>query len=233
MKWLMVIWNMGLSLFSLGVFLGAGVPFLRRVLTDGLNETICDDKGEMFGGRSTLLFWAWMFTLSKYAELFDTLFLIIKNPERKVAFLHWFHHATVLLFTWYAAYYRLSCGGTFIVMNSLIHTFMYYYYFQKELGYSPWWALPLTIGQISQMFGGIYFNGTWAYMYLKQGRKCTCDNPDPIMIACGLMYAAYLFLFCRFFVRRYITKSIAPPATNKKAHKKYEGTEPSSSKKQQ
>lgn len=219
LKWIMVIWNLFLAVISLFMFVGTLVPIAYRIMfvsKENIWRNICDVEKLHFSGPSGSNFWGYIFTLTKFIELIDTLFLILKNPKRDVAFLHWFHHATVLLFTWYAAYSTYSAGFCFILMNSLIHTFMYYYYFLKELGYNPSWALPLTLGQISQMFFGILFNGVWFYQWY-HGEDCTGENPREIFVACLLMYGAYLYLFVRFFVRRYITKEIGPEASKKAA----------------
>lgn len=45
-------------------------------------------------------FWACMFALSKIAEFGDTLFLVLK--KRPVIFLHWYHHAVVLIYCWHS-----------------------------------------------------------------------------------------------------------------------------------
>ena len=82
--------------------------------------------------RIGIVFWAYIFAVSKYFELFDTLLLIIR--KKPVSFLHWFHHATVLLYTWYAEYTHFTIGLLFIIVNSFVHTFMYYYYFLAEIG---------------------------------------------------------------------------------------------------
>merc|ERR1711916_336173 len=108
--------------------------------------------------RSPAQFWALVFCLSKYFELFDTFFLIIRNPTRKVPKLQWWHHITVLLFTWYASHFQLSVGYVFVIINATIHTFMYYYYAMMAVGVRPSWAFFLTMGQIFQMVLGITLN---------------------------------------------------------------------------
>jgi len=59
--------------------------------------------------------WNYAFVLSKFAEMGDTIFLILKAPGRDVIsgkFLHWYHHVTVLAFTWFAAYNHYSAGAS-------------------------------------------------------------------------------------------------------------------------
>ncbi len=52
------------------------------------------------------------------------------------------------------------------------------------------------------MVMGIALNGLFAREWLN-GRDCECHHPKEILIACVVMYASYLFLFCKFFVERY------------------------------
>jgi len=205
MTWLMGIWNLGLSVMSLFIVIGVGVPYFTNLYHKGFYQTVCDPDKELYRGASVLLYWSYLFALSKYAELLDTLFLILRNPDRPVKFLHWYHHTTVLLFTWFAEYWRFSVGFIFIFVNAVVHTFMYWYYFQTGRGVKVSWGMALTIGQIAQMFLGIAANGYWMYNWY-QGRDCGCDNPKVIMWACIIMYGSYLALFVSFFFERYGTK---------------------------
>lgn len=43
-------------------------------------------------------FWSTMFVLSKVPELGDTLFIVLR--KQPLIFLHWYHHATVLVYSW-------------------------------------------------------------------------------------------------------------------------------------
>ncbi|VDK55178.1 unnamed protein product [Gongylonema pulchrum] len=45
-------------------------------------------------------FWACAFAASKIAELGDTIFLVMR--KKPLAFLHWYHHAVVLIYSWNA-----------------------------------------------------------------------------------------------------------------------------------
>jgi elongation of very long chain fatty acids protein 6 len=211
------LWNLFLSLMSLCILLGVGIPIYFRVKSEGFFEVVCDPNGDWFNQDGTMLFWMFVFTLSKYFELLDTFFLIVKNPERPLEFLHWYHHLTVLLFTWYALAYRLSVGIFFGSVNAGIHTFMYGYYFFAAVGYKPptWIAFFLTLGQIFQMFFGIFVNFSWAKMWF-DGKNCTCDQPTIILISAAIMYGSYLYLFIVFFIKKYFGKKERPVTETKK-----------------
>ena len=51
-------------------------------------------------------FWACLFALSKIAELFDTVFLVLR--KKPLIFLHWYHHAVVLVYSWHSGKNFLS-----------------------------------------------------------------------------------------------------------------------------
>merc|ERR1711879_242919 len=92
LKWIVPLWNLGLSAFSFCVFWGVLLPYLQIYYDHGFYTGFCGDADIFFGKPSRMLYWIYVFDLSKFAELFDTLFLILRG--KRVAFLHWFHHAT-------------------------------------------------------------------------------------------------------------------------------------------
>lgn len=224
LKGLVAFWNLLLSVFSFVVLVGVGVPYSRLWASEDMLDVFCGSGAgwkHLFsaGNPNGMLFWAYMFALSKYAELFDTLFLILR--QKPVNFLHWFHHATVLLYTWFAEYTHLSLGFVFIVVNAFVHTFMYFYYFLSEIGHRPpeIVALLITIIQITQMVIGIASIVINAYVWYATGALCMCDYPQAMMIAGVAMYGSYLFLFLQFFWRRYISKPTRPQNTRSPANK--------------
>ena len=59
--------------------------------------------------------WVCLFIYSKFPELLDTAFLVIQR--KKVIFLHWFHHTTVLMYCWHAYHNTVSQGIWFAAMS--------------------------------------------------------------------------------------------------------------------
>merc|ERR1711981_528117 len=100
--------------------------------------------------------WVGLFIYSKIPELIDTLFLVLQ--QKKVIFLHWFHHVTVLLYCWHAFYNIVAPGLWFAAMNCSVHSIMYFYFFMTNVGFykamQPLAPLITTV-QILQMIGGI------------------------------------------------------------------------------
>lgn len=206
----LAIWNFCLSMFS---FWGASrtVPWLLyRIMNESFEDTVCISPHVGYGtgvaGLATQ-----MFILSKLPELVDTVFLVLK--KRDVIFLHWYHHITVLLYCWNSYVTESSAGLYFVAMNYTVHAFMYFYFFLMAIKGVPKWFNPflLTVMQISQMIVGtsvvcacIYYHyyGVKVYDY-KLIKGVGCNNIPSNLIAGGLMYASYLYLFVEFAIKKF------------------------------
>ena len=64
-------------------------------------------------GYGAVGFWLFLFVMSKFPELIDTAFIVLKKGD--LIFLHWYHHITVLLFCWHSYVTRSSAGLYFSV----------------------------------------------------------------------------------------------------------------------
>lgn len=205
----LALWNLFLSLFS---FWGASrtVPHLLwRISNQSFEDTVCTSPHVAFGGGAAGLATQY-FILSKIPELIDTVFLVLK--KKPVIFLHWYHHVTVLLYCWNSYVTESAAGLYFVSMNYCVHALMYFYFFLMAVKMVPKWFNPfiLTVFQISQMVVGttvvgacIYYHyyGTKEYKFYLGTRKC--NNLESNLIAGGIMYASYLYLFCEFAVKRF------------------------------
>jgi elongation of very long chain fatty acids protein 6 len=180
------------------------MPYLiGMVMARPFEETVCSHPLSTWGVGTTG-FWVMLFIFSKIPELIDTVFIVMR--KKPLIFLHWYHHVTVLLFCW-SAYSTLAGSGLyFVAMNYTVHALMYGYYCLQALNVCPksFPAYLITISQILQMFVGTgVCISSW--YYLLNGRQCANDLTN--LIAGGLMYGSYLYLFCEFAVKRYLFKT--------------------------
>jgi hypothetical protein len=146
-------------------------------------------------------FWTWMFTLSKLPELGDTVFIVLR--KQPLIFLHWYHHVTVLLYTWYSYSEYTASARWFIVMNYCVHSLMYSYYALRSAGYPTprSFAMVITLCQLVQMIIGCVIN-IWAQQVVQQGLQECHISPTNIKLSL-IMYFSYFVLFARFFLKVY------------------------------
>jgi len=210
LKYAFAIWNLFLSMFSL-MGVTRIVPHLYTALAhEGFLFTVCTEPHSWYG-RGPVGFWMTLFVLSKFPELGDTAFLVLR--KKKVLFLHWYHHTTVLLYCWHAYTVLAAPGLWFAAMNFSVHAVMYFYFFMTNVGFAGLMrplAPFITTIQILQMIGGITCLVTVAVMQ-NTGRFADC-NVDPANWKLGLMmYVSYFLLFGWLFVQKYLPQQ-APEA---------------------
>lgn len=194
-------WNLFLSLFSFAGMIRTVPALLYNLYSYDFADTICNAPAGMYGLGSQGL-WTALFIYSKIPELVDTFFIVFR--KKRLIFLHWYHHVTVLLYCWLAYGSKASTGLYFVAMNYTVHAVMYGYYFLAATKQVPKWfpVHAITLAQISQMFVGIGICVS-SYLY-KQTRDCAVT--DACMFWGGLMYASYAYLFVHFAVRRFVFK---------------------------
>jgi len=198
----LALWNLLLAVFS---FIGAvrTVPHLLMMLNqEGFEYTVCRAAIVGYGSGATGL-WVALFIFSKYFELVDTVFLVLR--KKQVPFLHWYHHCSVLLYCWHAYVVEMPTGIYFAAMNYTVHAIMYFYYFLAAvLPKPPKWARLVTVVQITQMVVGIVI--TLTHLDKLTYRKVpNCDGHIPNLAGCLCMYASYFILFAQFFAGRYLS----------------------------
>lgn len=151
-------------------------------------------------------FWSWVFVLSKLPELCDTIFVVMR--KKPLIFLHWYHHMTVLLYSWFSYSEFTSSARWFVVMNYFVHSMMYSYYAASAMGYRmpKQVSMFITASQLTQMLVGCFINYT-TYGYLKAGGQQSCRVSQTNVTMSSLMYFSYLLLFGQFFYNAYFNKS--------------------------
>ncbi len=147
LRFTLAFWSLSLACFSI---LGTmrTLPELLYVLeTHGLEYSVCNPS--YFIGPSK--FWTCAFMMSKVVELCDTLFVVLR--KQKLVLLHWYHHATVLVYAWYSFAEWQAPGRWFMVVNLAVHSLMYSYYALKAMRVRipRQVAMGITLLQLSQV----------------------------------------------------------------------------------
>ena len=202
-----------------------GPTVVNIVLHNGLYSAVCKPHrtehvldGFWFLDQQSGL-WGMLFTTSKIVELVDTYFMVLR--KQKIIFLHWYHHITVLTYTWY--YY--GPGNTpfshqlFMMMNYFVHSIMYMYFAIRASGlYRPpkWVNLLITSLQLLQMICG-----TAGMIYLLVGMlfipNFYCDGISENSYSYPgwalAMYGSYFLLFAQFFYNNYVKNGASRDST--------------------
>lgn len=198
------LWSAILAIFSIiGTF--RTVPELYNSITGyGWTYSVCDP----FFYRGSTGFWAFVFTMSKAYELGDTLFVVLR--QQPLIFLHWYHHFTVLIYSFYTYAEHASGGRWYIVMNYCVHSVMYTYYALRAVRIhvpSPV-RMSVTVIQILQMAVGLVVSVS---VYINKNSGIDCHQTYLNVYAAVLMYASYLVLFAHFFYQQYASPSRKKP----------------------
>lgn len=146
----------------------------------------------------------WWYFISKYIELLDTVFFVMRKKFTQVSFLHVYHHSTMLVNWWLGVKYVAGGQAFFIgMLNSFVHVIMYSYYFltcfgprlQKYL----WWKRYLTKLQLIQ----------FVFIFLHSGYNlfADCDFPDWLNIMVVGYMLSLIALFLNFYIQSYLKKS--------------------------
>ncbi|KAL1131774.1 hypothetical protein AAG570_011387 [Ranatra chinensis] len=201
LKGVLSVWNTLLATFSImGAFRTA--PELFHVLKNyGIYHSICIPSFIELDRVAGV--WTWLFVLSKLPELGDTVFVVLR--KQPLIFLHWYHHITVLLYSWFSYTEYTSSARWFIVMNYCVHSIMYSYYALKAMGYHPPRAISMLITtcQLCQMIVGCTVN-IWAAQYIQEHQPCHVSVTN-IRLSIA-MYFSYFVLFARFFYKAYLSQ---------------------------
>ncbi|XP_005725812.1 elongation of very long chain fatty acids protein 6-like [Pundamilia nyererei] len=196
----LVLWSLSLAIFSIVGAVRTGAYMLHVLANDGFKQSVCDNS---FYSSPLTKFWAYAFALSKAPELGDTVFIVLR--KQRLIFLHWYHHITVLLYSWYTYKDQLAGSGWFMTMNYMVHSVMYTYYAARAAGLQvprPF-AMVITALQILQMVMGLAVQGL-VYHWMHELR---CPSHQDNIVWGSLLYLSYLILFAYFFYNTYLKGS--------------------------
>ncbi|KAG1930447.1 elongation of very long chain fatty acids protein [Pimephales promelas] len=193
----LVFWSLSLALFSVAGAMRTSWYMFSVLTTHGFRQSVCDTH---FYSDPVSKFWAFAFALSKAPELGDTVFIVLR--KQRLIFLHWYHHITVLLYSWYSYKDHVAGGSWFMTLNYSVHAFMYSYYTARAAGVrvpKPF-AVLITLMQMCQMLAGL---GVLALVH-RWKHDVNCVSTTDNIFYGSAMYLSYLLLFSRFFYLAYL-----------------------------
>ncbi|CAM9531914.1 unnamed protein product [Heterosigma akashiwo] len=171
LKGVQMVHNIILSGGSLIMLLGAIFEACRRSKAhSGFSWLLCEDP--MMTASGPLYFWSYIYYLSKYYELLDTVITLIRGRPPPHFVLHVYHHACVLFMTWAWLEYLTSLQFLGLMFNTSVHVVMYYYYLVRLVWGPPWWKSFVTLFQIVQFMTSVGLFALTAKKIWVDGDRC-------------------------------------------------------------
>jgi len=195
------VWNFGLALFSIAFLIRTVPVYIDRLQEYGFYASICY-PGAAEHKQATGI-WAFLFVLTKTVELGDTVFIVLR--KKPLLIVHWYHHASVLVYGWTSSVYPSGMHPSFVLANALVHAFMYSYLALKviKVPIPTATGMLVTILELIQLGFGVFVT-IYGYFAIVGDEEC-CIFDQAILIS-ALLYLSYLFLFTNFFIRSYVSK---------------------------
>eukprot|EP00966_Prymnesium_polylepis_P332911 7388387-Prymnesium_polylepis.1 len=166
-----VMHNLVLTLFSVVVFCNSTALFVAELRRAGLRAFLCApvevpgvSMPAPLGGA--LHYWCYIYYVSKYYELVDTLLLMLRR--KRIIALHALHHGLIPLVMCVLFDGRVSVSLVSLsVVNSFVHIVMYAYFLTTALGRKPPDAMrkQITRLQIVQFSTGVFGGGYYWCCY--------------------------------------------------------------------
>jgi hypothetical protein len=175
-KYVLAMHNVILSAGSLLMFMGCLVEVASEYSRQGGASTwfFChsaDGSSRPSGGP--LFFWSYIYYLSKFYELLDTVFVLLRKSTVPHFGMQVFHHAGVIPMCWLWLETRQSLQFGGLLFNTLVHIVMYWYYALQALGYKQiWWKRYITHLQIVQFLTSLVLFAWSLYLVLGKGQRC-------------------------------------------------------------
>ena len=174
----------------------------------GIKTWHCNPIGSYESDKDWMFycFVGWLFVMSKFVDLFDTVFFVLRKNFHQVSALHVIHHSLVPINCWLGLKYVTSESAAFMpFINSFVHAIMYSYYALSSLGphMKPylWWKKYLTSLQIFQL-------ALVTIHCIFLGLNPSCNLPKLFFVAGIPQVGLILYMFVRFFIQSYSVSKV-------------------------
>jgi len=181
MDMLLVLHNGILSAWSAIMFLGC----LRELIVQAqaqqsvdfmFCETAANSKGPLY-------FWSYIFYISKFYEMVDTILAHLKGSPPPFYFLHVYHHSLVPLMIWHWLEHQATLQFPGLLFNCFVHIVMYAYYALKVLKVPTPWKNWITRLQIIQFVTSVVLLVvSWMYYLDGQPLNPKCKGMTTLWI---------------------------------------------------
>lgn len=184
-----------LSLLSLVNCVGVTRALAQTAAAAGVRATLCTPAGARM--PPALERWMYVFFLSKYWHLLDTVLLVLRG--RPVTLLHLWHHSSAGMESRMWLDTGMTLGAYGMWFNSLVHFVMYAYYACALLKVRFPFKRLITLTQILQFCTSFCFLVPF-WKYNSEGEGC---NGVQGILASVFFNASFLVLFIRFYISTY------------------------------
>ena len=194
-------WNTGLAVFSLIGSIHVVSHLAQSVATRGLYTAVTEADETFLKGPTG--FWMLLFILGKIVELGDTVLLLLSG--KSPSFLHWFHHTTVLPWSWHEILAKTPMNCFCMAFNYSVHSIMYGYFALNDTFDDPAfrrrWGTRITFIQCTQFALDLIVFSIAGFDRFTLGPASQTSVTSLLLSA--FIIISYLVLFLQFAEEKY------------------------------
>lgn len=164
--------------------------------------------GKDTSAKTLAFIWSfYCYWLTKFIDLLDTVFFVLRKKDSQISALHLYHHTVVPILGWLYIWHRFGAPaiGLFAFLNSAVHVVMYSYYalaaFGPKIQKYLWWKRYITQIQLLQ-FALLCTYGVFVFIFQQ-------NYPPFAFWLATAQPPLFLIMFANFYFKAY-TKSRTP-----------------------